>query len=386
MKSPDFLLIGNPESKRVELFQKALTELKLPLARILPYQDLLSGKTHLTEVVRENTIVRLESPDKDFAIEKMILALGAEVAEQAGDFSFLSTKEVAKLDFEQGLILYPRQWYLGYCQLLQQIKQQLQNCSFHHLMNNLDDIAVMFDKVACHALLKEAEVSVPRSLGVVQNYDELIGKMQESGIRRVFIKLAHGSSASGAVAYQTNGNRHRATTTVEIIEEGNELKLYNTRRVHTLHNQNEIIRLINVLCRHRVQVEQWIPKAGFQNRIFDLRVLVIGGQAQHVVVRLSQNPFTNLHLANGRTWLDDLLTRLEPTVWGKAKQTCEKVAALFPKSLYAGIDLLIASDYKNHAVAEVNAFGDLLYHALYNKRDPYTAEIEAVLHQMRVTA
>ena len=53
------------------------------------------------------------------------------------------------------------------------------------------------------------------------------------------------------------------------------------------------------------------------------------------------------------------------------------------EALYAGIDLLIASDYRRHAVAEVNAFGDLLYGALHNGRDPYAAEIEAALGRPR---
>jgi hypothetical protein len=50
----------------------------------------------------------------------------------------------------------------------------------------------------------------------------------------------------------------------------------------------------------------------------------------------------------------------------------------FPGSLYAGIDLLIANGFRKHAILEVNAFGDLLPNVLWNGRDTYTAEIEAV--------
>jgi hypothetical protein len=365
----DWLIIGNPESKRIELFQKALSGLDLPPARILPYADLLNGRVELTSLVKSGTIVRIESPDRDFGVEKALLALGAGVNDPAGDFDRLPSGKVANLDFEQGLLLYPRQWYLGYRALLHRLNEQLQACPPHKLINHPADIALMFDKPACHALFTANRLAVPRTLGTVSGYAELWAKMQEQRMWRVFVKLAHGSSASGAVAYQVNGTQHQATSTVEV-------KLYNTRRIRIYRDQTEIARLLEALCRHRVQVEQWLPKAAFQNRIFDLRVLVIGGEAQHVVVRLSRHPFTNLHLANGRTWLDSLLTRLDPKVWETAKQTCEQAAKLFPRSLYAGIDLMLASNYKSHALAEINAYGDLLYHALHNGRDPYTAEIE----------
>ena len=71
------------------------------------------------------------------------------------------------------------------------------------------------------------------------------------------------------------------------------------------------------------------------------------------------------------------------SAWEAARRTCERAAVLFPGSLHAGIDLLITTDYKRHAVLECNAFGDLLYGALHNGRDPYAAEIEAALGRPR---
>jgi hypothetical protein len=243
----------------------------------------------------------------------------------------------------------------------------------------------MFDKPRCHALFAAHAIPTPRCLGPVRSYDELLARMRASGCHRVFVKLAHGSSASGVVAYQVGGTRHQAMTTVEMTPAAGGVRLYNTRRLRVYRDQRDIAALIDELCRHRVHVEQWLPKAGFQNRTFDLRVVVIGGEAQHVVVRLSRHAMTNLHLGtgptSGRTTLEALLTRLDRAVWEDARRTCERAMALFPGSLYAGIDLLIASDYRRHAVAEVNAFGDLLYGASHNGRDPYTAEVEAALRR-----
>ena len=43
-----------------------------------------------------------------------------------------------------------------------------------------------------------------------------------------------------------------------------------------------------------------------------------------------------------------------------ALDTCERAAACFPGSLQVGVDLMFSPDWRRHAVAEVNAFGDLL--------------------------
>ena len=200
---------------------------------------------------------------------------------------------------------------------------------------------------------------------------------------RVFVKLAHGSSASGVVAYQVSGNRHQAMTTVEVVQSAGEARLYNNRRVRVYRDRHEIAALIDALCCHRVHVEQWVPKAGFEGRTFDLRVVVIGGAAQHVVVRLSRHAMTNLHLSGGRTRgrlpLESLEGRLTPEAWAAARQTCEQAMTLFPRSLYAGIDLLIASGYRRHAIAEINAFGDLLFNVWHEGKDTYAAEIASVL-------
>ena len=46
-----FVLIGNPENRRVRLFQAALNRYGLPPASVLPYQDLLARHVSLAEAV-----------------------------------------------------------------------------------------------------------------------------------------------------------------------------------------------------------------------------------------------------------------------------------------------------------------------------------------------
>lgn len=364
------LLIGVPGSRRTQLFQEALCRAGQPAARVVSFIDLLREETILTDLVSAETVVRVDSPGKDFETERALLHAGAFGDEH---FAGITHEEIDILEFERGRILYPRQWYLGLCRALRIVESQLPDCA---LMNSLDDIAVMFDKPRCQAILRSHGIPVARGLGEIESFADLRRRMKETGCARVFIKLAHGSSASGVIAYQVHGDKHRATTTVEVQKRGDELHLYNSRRIRLYQDVHEIEQLVDELCRHRVYVEQWLPKAGIDGRTFDLRMVVIAGRAMHAVVRLGRHPMTNLNLLGGRGNLEQVLQRIGSAGWTAIQRTCEQVmTTCFPRSLYAGIDLRISPDYQHHHVLEVNAFGDLLPNVLCNGRDTYETEI-----------
>jgi len=378
-----FVIIGNAGNRRIDLFQQALAGRGLPLAQLVTYRDLIAGRVTLPEVVTPGSILRIESPGKDSEVERDLLIAGANVPDDPA-FARISGAEVQRLLLEKGRMLYPRQWYLGYCQVLAAIERQRALCPPHTLMNHPADIAVMFDKRVCHRRMRAAQIAVPRSLGPVRSYDELIATMGRERCPRVFVKLAHGSSASGVVALQVSERQQLATTTVELVQAGGELQLYNSRRLRTYRDTREIARLIDGLCHHCVHVEQWLPKAGIDERTCDLRVVVIAGRIRHVVVRLSRGPMTNLHLLNARGSFEAVLARMGLEAWASACQTCLHAMACFPQSLYAGIDLLISPGYQRHAVLEINAFGDLLPGVLLEGEDTYSAEI-AACHQAGLT-
>jgi hypothetical protein len=381
-----FVVIGNPGSERIDFFQGALVRQGQPEARVVPYAELIAGRAKLRDAVQGGGVVRIESPGECFEVEKAILSVGAELCDEEGSYARATREQVERLEFDRGAILYPRQWYIGYRRVLGLIAEQLRDCPPHTMMSSPGDIATMFDKPGCHALLESHGIPVPRGLGRAGSFDELMERMSEARCYRVFVKLAHGSSASGVVAYRVSGDRHEATTTVEMAPGPDGLRLYNSRRLRVYTDRREIAALVDALCRHRVHVEQWLPKGGLDGRTFDLRVLVIAGKARHVVVRLSRGTVTNLHLSNMRTGLQALLARVDGSVWEAARRTCERVMEVFPSTLYAGIDLLITSDLRRHAVAEVNAFGDLLYGAVHDGMDPYEAEISCELSALQPSA
>jgi glutathione synthase/RimK-type ligase-like ATP-grasp enzyme len=373
---PRLIVLGNPGSKRVEQVSAAAVRVGLSPV-VVPWLEWIEGRQRLDGVVSSNDIVRIESPGKDFEVERAILGAGAECDDEPG-FARGSRRQIGCLGFDKGRILWPRQWYLGFVALLGRLKAELAGCGPHVCMNDPDEIATMFDKPACHAALRGV-VPVPKFLGIPGSFDELVGMMGAARVGRVFVKLAHGSSASGVVACQTSGGMHRAVTTVEVVREGGELRLYNTRRLRVLTGHAEISELVDELCRHRVCVERWIPKAGMSGKTFDMRVVVIGGKVCHTLARLSDSPVTNLHLLNDRCDASPVRRRMGEEAWGRAMESCERVMARFGRSLYAGVDLLIGNDFRSHAVIEVNAFGDQIPGTLFEGRETYDVELGCCL-------
>lgn len=375
---PSVAIIGNPGSRRIDLFQAALVRSGLSPATIVSYLDFIAGRARLEGVIREGGVLRIESPGQDFQVERAILGLGADV-EDAECPARISRADSERLNEDKGRVWAPRQWFLGFRELLRAIDHQRMACPPHVLMNPVEAVEVMFDKVACHEHLTRAGISCPRGLGTVRSYEELRRRMGDAGIGRVFVKLAHGSSASGVVAVAAGGRRHVAITTVETVRTGGELRLYNSRSIRRIEDDREIAELIDVLARERIHVERWVPKAGIDGHVFDLRVVVIAGKAEHVVVRMSRGPITNLHLRNRRGDPGMVRDRMSPEAWAAAMGTCEQAAGTFPGCLHAGVDLSIICGFRRHAVLEVNAFGDLLHGVTSRGLDTYSAEVSAML-------
>lgn len=383
---PDFVVLGNPGCPRVAAFRAALDRLGLPPARLVPYLDVIAGRVAMADVIRPGSVLRIESPGRDFEVERALVAEGADVADLDGDddSSFPAPSRIDRYDalrcpFDRGLIFHPRQWYLGFREVLRRLDRQLRDCPPHGVMNAPAAIEVLFEKPRCHRILTARGASCPRAIGPVRSYDELMSRMREAGLPRVFVKLAHGSSASGVVALATAPTRQLAQTTVAMERSAGGPRLYNSRRILRYEDSRDIAELIDALCRERVHVEQWIPKAGLEGMAFDLRVVVVAGRPACVVPRLSPTPLTNLHLKNRRGDVEALRARMDPSAWDAALATCRRAALAFPDCHYVGIDLLIASGYRRHAVLEVNAFGDLLPGITCGGHDTYTAEVAAWL-------
>ena len=172
-----------------------------------------------------------------------------------------------------------------------------------------------------------------------------------------------------------------AQTSAEMVRQGGQITLFNSLKIRRYTSRPDIAALINTLGVTGLHVERWIPKAGFNGKLFDLRVLVIAGRVRHTVVRTGCSPLTNLHLGNARGDLEKLQRAVPAEHWRSAMESCERAATVFPNSLYAGIDLMFTPGFRSHCVIESNAFGDLLPNVFSNGRNTWQAELASMNQQ-----
>ncbi|MCO8272259.1 STM4014 family protein [Actinoplanes sp. TRM 88003] len=334
-------VVGNPQNRRVGLFAAAVARAGRAAPAVYPWRSVLTGGP----VPGPGETVRIDSPGEDAEVDRLLR--GAAMV-------------VAPGEIDGGAAAYA-----GLGVALDRIA-----AGGGHLLNPPGDILTMSDKRRCHALLHAAGIPVPPALPEVDGYAALRAAMRASGWSRVFVKPAHGSSASGVLALAVAGARIQATTSVELGDDG---RLYNNLRVRRYDDEATIACIVDRLGPDGLHVERWYPKAGLGDRVLDLRVLVIAGEPSHVVVRASRTPLTNLHLGNVRGDVAAVRAAAGPVGWAEAMATCAAVARCFPGSLHVGVDLMFRAGWRGHAVAEVNAFGDLLV-----GHDTYDAEVAAL--------
>jgi glutathione synthase/RimK-type ligase-like ATP-grasp enzyme len=339
--------------------------------REVGWRDFLSDSAVLGNL--GGSIFRIESSGENFEVERELLCRGypSALEEDETREEFLSPDQLRALIFENGRILPSRQWYLGWKEVLETLEDLIRESGSCQVMNAPGEIIRLFDKAECHRMLSAKGVKTPELISQPWEFDELVEDMRSVQASRVFLKPCHSSSASGIVALEFGKDGVQAFTTLE--REGG--VLYNSLRIHRHTRLQDIRGLVDAICRHRCLAERWLPKAGFQGKRLDLRMLVVAGRAAQAVLRQSTGPMTNLHLGNQRGDIEAFRERLGERAWREVCATCEAAAAVFPRALYVGVDLLISPSLRKFAVAEVNAFGDLLPRLKYEGLSTYELEL-----------
>lgn len=379
---PPFFCLWNPESPRAVSFTGAAFARLAEWPAAIAWADYLQGTVTLPVAARE-TIVRIDSPGRNWTVEKLLLMHGAELAAQEA-FASLSQEEIAALPEDPGRILASRQKHLGFCQALQNIQHHFESKNIRW-MHHPEDIVVMCDKDACQSRLAAAGISISPALGIIMGFDDLITRMDAAGRNRVFIKLCHGSSASGTVALERSVGRMQAFSTAKLSEGSSGTVLHNWRAISRYTDLRDIRRLVDAVCRHRACAEVWLPKAGWKGRRLDVRIVVIAGQARHVVARMAEGPFTNLQFGALRATGEELRDHIGLNAYAAMCQEAERAMACFPRSLYGGVDVLLDAHHQRPHILEVNAFGDLLPTARHEGRSTYDWEIAAMTECAQVS-
>ncbi|WP_405178190.1 STM4014 family protein [Nocardia sp. NBC_01377] len=327
--APRWVIVGNGENRRVGMFAEAAVTAGSAKPRVLEWRDVLREGGH---EFAADEIVRLDSPGENAEVDRVLRGVPDPTRVEGS-----------------------ARWYVRFLEAVRSLRGGVR-------LDDPDDIAVLFDKRLCHERLARAGVPVPPALtsgtaAPVGDWSEIRERMREAEMARVFVKLAHGSSASGVLAVEsTRAGRIRATTSVEITSDGT---LHNSLRIRRYTDERDIATIVDRLAPDGLHVERWIPKASQDNRSTDLRVVVIAGRATHVVVRTSRAPMTNLHLGGSRGDVDAVRAAAGEH-WAEAMAICERAAACFPGTLCVGVDLLPVIGWRRFVVGEVNAFGDLL--------------------------
>ncbi|WP_370415880.1 STM4014 family protein [Streptomyces fradiae] len=360
---PGLAVVGNPGSRRVRFFLDAVAAAGLPAARVVPWLDVLRG----TAEFRSGETVRVDSPGEDPEVDRLLRGTDDPTRAEGS-----------------------RRWYEAFTGALPELAARVAAAGAA-LVDDPAETAVLFDKRLTHGRLRAAGVPVPDSPTSgpggppVRGWADLRALMAGAGLARVFVKPAHGSSASGVLALETaGGGRVQATTSVERAPDG---RLFNSLRVRRYGTEAEVAALVDALAPDGLHIERWIPKAALQGRAADLRVVVVDGRATHAVVRTSRSPLTNLHLGGARGDLA-AVRAATATAGGRfadALAVCERAAAAFPGTHCVGVDLLPAAGWRRFSVGEVNAFGDLLPGLTglpgsgAEDQDTYAAQVAALL-------
>ncbi|MBT9587787.1 STM4014 family protein [bacterium] len=339
-------LIGNPENRRLQDFARARQQLGFPAPIILSYQQLLSDPTALDRL--QVDLLRIDSPGENESVAQGLIALGGGPARAQPAF---------------GQIGYLKEYHRGFCRLLEDMERRAIPC-----LNAPHEIALMFDKWACHQRFVQHGLARPPAQLAPADFPALLEHMRERGSGRLFFKPLHGSSASGVCALRWMPQRQLLIAPLQIQSGG---VLVNSLKVQRYTQLAELEIILGNLLPQGMIAEQWIPKLTLCQGAVDMRVLVVAGQARHRVVRQSRHPMTNLHLGNQRCD-EDLVRQAIGPRFEEALRLAERAAACFPQSLYAGVDILL--DHGGRPlVGEINAFGDLLPRLTHNGESAYTA-------------
>lgn len=332
MTPPRLAVVGNPENRRVTMLLDAAARSGMPTPRVVSWREVLTERGARFD---PDELVRLDSPGEDAEVDALLRGPGDPTRIAGGS-----------------------RWYASLLAAVGTLRGGRR-------LTDPDDLAVLFDKRRCHAALAAGGVPVPASptsggdAPVPRDWPEVRELAAAAGLRRFFVKPAHGSSAAGVIAVETaSGGRVQARSSTEIAVDG----VYNSLRVRRLTGEAEVGDLVDALAGECLHIEAWLPKPSWRGAAADLRIVVVAGRATHAVLRTSAHPMTNLHLGGQRGDLEIARAGFDAAGygWENALAVAERAAAQFPRTLCVGVDLLPAANWRGAAVGEVNAFGDLL--------------------------
>ena len=239
-------------------------------------------------------------------------------------------------------------------------------------LNHPDAIQEVLHKVRCKEKLMEQGIPVTEMIGAgIHSLEELKQLMLAKREHAVFIKPVQSSGAVGIAAYRFYPERNREVLyTCGYLEQG---QLINTKKLYRIEDSAQIRSLLDKILSMETMIERWYPKADYQGKKYDLRVVWQFGKVDFVVARQSKGPITNLHLNNQALAVEKLHLSVEKQE--EIAGLCTGAMELFPALSSAGIDIMLEKNTLEPLIIEINGQGDLLYQDIFQENCIYKKQL-----------
>ncbi|MDH6307044.1 glutathione synthase/RimK-type ligase-like ATP-grasp enzyme [Parabacteroides sp. PF5-5] len=321
------LVVSNIESRRTEYFIKAGKEIGID-TRFATYQELEKGLS-----AYQHLLIKLEPP-----------------VYSVSDFSIYQ-----KLCDE----------YIRLLERLGEIKKAPSTL----FLNEPGRLICSLDKAESKSVLTGLAVT-PLVSSTISCFDELMELPDKQKRKGLFIKPRYGSGAGGIMALKQHPKTGELAVYTTLLQSGEDF--LNTKQIHHLKCKEKIARYADMVLGAGVIVEEWLPKDEYKGEKYDLRVVCQFGKVEHIVVRYSKAPITNLHLNNKAGNFEELATN--KTFYNEVEALC--LEALKRSGLhYAGIDVLIERDSQKPYIIEINGQGDHIYQDMYKENNIYKEQL-----------
>ncbi|MCA9062362.1 MAG: STM4014 family protein [Planctomycetaceae bacterium] len=356
--NPRYVIISDPGSMRSSVYERELRsfwEEQQQRVEIWPidWRDVCDTDGRIERWLPDSpAMLRIESPARDPDVIRRLCEAGRRAVRRAREGLSVPTVEADASDGGFGWIHSPRLVFAGLRSCLQGIATVLQQHPRIRSFSVPEDITVTFDKNATSERLRHAGVPVPDSFCPQGTAAELCDELRERRWRQTFVKLSHGSCASGIVVLNVVSGAEWGMTTV-VERDG---RFYNTFDVSHVRGAR-LNHILQFLIEETATVQQFVPKARLCGRNFDLRVVVLDGTVIAVIGRASQHPMTNLHLGGQQCSVDDCRRIVGQRAWLDAMDACVAAAEQFRLNC-VGVDVAINQFSGQPQILELNAFGD----------------------------
>ncbi|MEZ6140356.1 MAG: STM4014 family protein [Zavarzinella sp.] len=329
---------GHPGSPRIQSFATASVDFPTISYQLIPWIDLLQdGPIH--EIYREPVWVRLESAGRNANFQHRLLEMWhPEVP------SF----PTAKTSFRLAV-----QFHSAWAKFLESRTTSWSGNANIHWTAQPMEVLQLFDKYQCGDFMKAHSIPTPATFLMHDiSVADFFQQLDSLGWKKAFLKWRFGSSAVGILFLELRHNQWHGWTTLRFHDND----WHNTRRLVAV-SGSSLQETISVLLQSGAVLQEYFPKAFLNGQQFDLRLILIAGTIEFIVVRCSPHQITNIHLGGTKGDVGLIRKLIPKRLWLDACDMCEKIGCLY-RSLVLGIDLAFDAAISRFTIFEVNAFGD----------------------------